>query len=317
MAAESLVTVTLGLVTLDVLGAENAGWLGDPEPAVLLVLVGLALTAASAGVLALERRLVTPQLAGVLGLVLVLLGVQQLTDAPLATGLAGIAAFGAVALVARHLRLLVVAGSSAASAAACWVGVAALALGELGEVARPTFATIWVDGPGWALAVCAVVLAAVALVPRVEQVVGDLALAAAASAITGLLALPVADEGATAVGVVSLVAGVVWLAVLVPLARTHPVVGLVPAALSLVPAVLLLIVLLGEAALRTLTAGADLRLDEAEPTAHPALVLATLVVLLAAAAALERDRQLLPEVGLVLALGSVATLALTPATCGS
>ncbi len=313
VAAESLVTVALGLVALDVLGAENAGWLGTPEPAVLLVLVGLALTAASAGVLALERRLVAPQLAVVLGPVLVLLGVQELTAAPLATGLAGIAAFGAVAHAARHLRLLVVAGSSAAVAAACWLGVVALGLGELGEVARPTFATIWVDGPGWALATCAVVLAAVALVPRVEQVVGDLALAAAASAITGLLALPVADEGATAVGAASLAAGLLWMGVLVPLARTRPVVGLVPAALSLVPAVLLLVVLLGEAGLRTLTAGADLRLDGADPTAHPALVLATLVVLLTAAAGVVRDRQLLPEVGLVLALGAVATLALTPA----
>ena len=312
VAAESLVTVTLGLVTLDVFGAENAGWLGAPDPAVLLVLVGLALAAASTLVLALERRLVAPQLAGVLGLVLVLLGVQELIAAPLATGVAGIAAFGAVAVLARHLRILVAAGSAVVAAAACWMGVAALGLHELGEVARPTFATVWLDGPGWALAVCAVLLGAVALVPRLDQVVGDLALAAAASTVTALLALPVADEGATAVGVASLAAGLVWLAVLVPLARARPVVGLVPAALSLAPAALLLVVLLGEAALRTLTAGSDLRLADAEPIAHPGLVPATLLVLLGALAALVRDRRALPEAGLALALGAIATLALAP-----
>jgi hypothetical protein len=89
-------------------------------------------------------------------------------------------------------------------------------------------------------------------------------------------------------------------------------VAVVPAVLSLLPAVLVLAGLLGEAAVRALTPDADLRLDDAEPFAHPALVPATVVVLLGIAAALLRDRRALPEAGLVLALGGVATVALTP-----
>ena len=153
-----------------------------------------------------------------------------------------------------------------------WVVTAALAAQELAELGRPTFAGVWVDGPGWALAACAVLLGAVALVPRLDRAAADLVLAAAGSLLTGLVALPVADEGATAVGVVSLAAGVVWLGALALLARTRPAVALVPAVLSLVPAVLLLVALLGQAAVRTLAAGSDLRLDGGAPLAHPALV---------------------------------------------
>ncbi len=99
---------------------------------------------------------------------------------------------------------------------------------------------------------------------------------------------------------------------LVLVARTRPITALVPAALSLTPSALLLVVLLGEAALRTLTPGTALRLDDASPAAHPGLVLATLVVLLGAPAALARSRRLLTEAVVVLALGGVATLALHP-----
>ncbi len=312
VAPESLVTVTLGLVVLDVFGAENAGWLGRPAATELVVLVGLALTAASGLVLGLERRLVAPQLAGVLGLVLVVGGLADLTDAPLATGLAGVVGLGAVTVLTWRLALPVAAWGAGTAAVCGWLGVAAVAAEELSLVERPTFHTVWVAGPGWALATCAALLAAVALAPRLDRILGDLALATAGSMLTGLLALPVTDEGATAFGVVSLAVGVGWLGVLVPLARTRPVIAVLPAALSLFPAVLLLLALLGEAALRALTPGADLRLDDAATTAHPSLVLATLVVLLGIAAALVRDQRALPEAGLTLALGAVATVALTP-----
>ncbi len=312
VAAEALVSVALGLVALDVVGADNAGWLGDRSPAGLVTLVGLALAAAAGGVLVAARRLVAPQLLGVLGLVVALAGIQELTEAPLATGLAGVALLGGLAVLAARTRLLVVAGAAGTAAACGWVAVACLAAAELAELGRPTAIAVWIDGPGWALAACAVLLAGVALAPRLDQVIGDLALAAAGAMLTGLLALPVADEGATAIGVASLVAGLCWLAVLVPLAHTRPLVGGMPAALSLVPAALLLLTLLGEAAVRTLTPGADLRLADAEPIAHPGLVPATLLVLLGVLAALVRDRRALPEAGLVLALGAVATLALWP-----
>ena len=50
VAAEALTTVALGLVVLDVFGAENAGWLGTPTDEWFLVIVGTSLLACLARV---------------------------------------------------------------------------------------------------------------------------------------------------------------------------------------------------------------------------------------------------------------------------
>ena len=61
IAAEALTTVSLGLLALDVVGADNAGWLGDLSNATLVAITSAAvLTAALA--LSASTRLVAPQL---------------------------------------------------------------------------------------------------------------------------------------------------------------------------------------------------------------------------------------------------------------
>ncbi len=51
VAAESLTTVALGLVALDVVGAINAGWLGSPDSAASTALVGAGVAVVSGAIL--------------------------------------------------------------------------------------------------------------------------------------------------------------------------------------------------------------------------------------------------------------------------
>src|SRR4051794_13275923 len=60
-AAESLALVTYGLLTLDVIGADNAGWFGDLSTPGLLVLLGGILTASGAAGALLRSRCPPPR----------------------------------------------------------------------------------------------------------------------------------------------------------------------------------------------------------------------------------------------------------------
>ena len=62
VAAEALTTVGLGLLALDVVGADNAGWLGDLDVAGLTCVVGGTVLAAALA-LALTTGLSAPQVA--------------------------------------------------------------------------------------------------------------------------------------------------------------------------------------------------------------------------------------------------------------
>src|SRR4051812_19512632 len=63
-AAESLALVAYGLLTLDVVGADNAGWFGDLSTTGLLVVLGGILTASGAAGALLVRRTSTVVLTG-------------------------------------------------------------------------------------------------------------------------------------------------------------------------------------------------------------------------------------------------------------
>ena len=82
VAAEALTTVALGLVVLDVFGAENAGWLGTPTDDAFLAIARHHAPRRLAGALRPGRRLFAPQVAAPLGLGIAVLGLGASRSRP-------------------------------------------------------------------------------------------------------------------------------------------------------------------------------------------------------------------------------------------
>ena len=155
VAAEALVTVAFGLLVLDVVGADNAGWFGELTLEELVRLVGLGLLVPGV-VLSLEplrpARLVVPQLVAPAGLAMVLATVDWTSYAVSAVDLAGFASVLALAglcALGRRFGAGVLAWVAGVMAAAAWAGGGLWALAE--ATAHPTAHQLWVDGHGWEL----------------------------------------------------------------------------------------------------------------------------------------------------------------------
>ncbi|MEJ7796642.1 MAG: hypothetical protein WKF50_13890, partial [Nocardioides sp.] len=67
LAAESLTTVSLGLLALDVIGADNAGWLGDLSVSALTCAVGGTVGFAALALALTPSRLVAAQVIATIG----------------------------------------------------------------------------------------------------------------------------------------------------------------------------------------------------------------------------------------------------------
>jgi hypothetical protein len=123
---EAFASVALGLLTLDVVGADNAGWLGSLSFSSLLVTIGLVVGAAGLSAAALARMapmqtLVSGQLVGALGTLVVGIGLTT-SDLGTDTGLVGAMLVAmAVAGVTRLLGLALTASATAAGAGGWWL----------------------------------------------------------------------------------------------------------------------------------------------------------------------------------------------------
>ena len=213
VAAESLTAVALGLLALDVVGADNAGWLGDVSDSGLACAVGGALLLASLGLLLAPAPLVVPQVVSAIGLAVLVVGATGQTAHDQVVAALAVLAFAGLAFVGR-LR-----GGSASSRGLALAGGAfwwaTLALdGFAGGAGAPHG-----DGPvgrrsrvgdarlGGAPA------AARRVPPLATRQVGAACGAGAALIVTVAVALPGLDEGATELTLVSLGALVLWTAV--------------------------------------------------------------------------------------------------------
>jgi hypothetical protein len=316
LAAEALASVALGMVVLDVVGAERAGWL-DVGGHGLAVAIGLALTAAGAVLASGERRLVVPQLAGVVGLFTAVAALPGVLDGQaLLVAAAGVAGLMGVAATARRCDGLAVTTWAAVGAAALtWCDLTLTALVGLGDLDGLTLADLWTSTSGYGLLAAALLLLTPRLVSR-DEVVLQVSTTASATMLTALVALPVLDDGATSVALASLAAGSLWTAVAYAVARRRLAVPLVPAVLSLVPGGAIAAVLVGQALDSVTTPTGALVLAPSEPVASPYLLVPTVVAV--AALALVVVPMALRRTGfarVVLAaalLAATATLALHP-----
>ncbi len=316
VAAESLTTVSLGLVALDLAGAVTAGWIGPRSDEALVMLAGAGVAAVGWALVVAPVRLVAPQLGACLGLLVAFLAATGITTHDHLVGVAAILAFGASACAARLLHARALTAAAAFGAAGWWAWLAGWGLVE--AIAEPTVRSLWVDGNGYALAAGAglVLLTGVVVPDRPSVLRGGTAVATAI--LSFLVALPALDEGGTAVGLTALVALLVWSGAAVVLPTSWAVVPAVNIALAGVPAVAVSGALVAEGLGRIaelgdpFTRSADVRLVVSDTAAHPGLLVPLVGALLLAGTALfaSAARALWPLAGsAVLALAAIATMA--------
>lgn len=311
VAAESLTTVALGLVALDVVGAINAGWLGSPDSGASTALVGAGVAVVSGAILVARSRLVAPQLGLAVGLTLAFAGVGLTTDHDRLVAFVAVLALGTVASLGRLVgaRVLLVTGALAAGAWWVWL----LLTGLEDALTDPSLAGLWTTANALPLlgAAALLVCLAVLLHPGLGAWV---AASGAASIVTLLLAVPAVDEGITTRGLTILAALFFWSAVAAAV-PTWRGVTLGPLALAAVPAVALTGAHLLDAAVRVGSVGdpftetAAVRLAALSPDTSPLLLVPLVAALLTAA----RVATPLPRDGFVaaalLVVAATATLA--------
>ncbi|GAA2126711.1 SCO7613 C-terminal domain-containing membrane protein [Nocardioides bigeumensis] len=294
VAAESLSLVALGLLVLDVLGAENAGWLGDPGAAGVLVALGVAVAVPSLTWTLATRGsapLSTPQLASAVALSLVVAGWMLRTEEPYAGAAIGAALLLAVTAAARRLGLAPLVVAATASATLWWLPLTLSAFVRAADHA--TLAELVGQVEAWPLVVSAATLAAGSWLVRDSTAVAGAGFGGAATLATLLPVIAAADNNGADLALVLVAATLVWSVALVRLRSGHRLAAAVPLSAVTAGTGLLATALVAEAA----TAAADLFADpwthpwavrlgpveSIEPTGAPAAMLAPLVVAAAVA----------------------------------
>ncbi|WP_323791486.1 SCO7613 C-terminal domain-containing membrane protein [Nocardioides sp.] len=330
IAGEAFSAIALGLLVLDLVGAENAGWLGDISGSALGVVIGLVVAAVAVGLLTAlgveQRPLVVPQAAIVVGLLLATGFALDLTDTTRVMLVIDVLACAAVVRLALGRRVPVVVVGLVLVGMLWWTVLISQGFIEaLVHEDEVTLRSLWVAGDvhGYGLLAAVVLsLLPIAVVPgrdRAWQV---------AIAVAGLVATPTAlfaalDNGATAAAAAWGVALLVWTLIAVAvdsspniaLAARATMAVRVPLALS---AVVVVGFLAGVGALGTerllvlgepFTRDYDVTLGPLTSPVHPALVVPGALVLLVAAYVALRWRRRVPEVaGLALLLAALTTL---------
>ncbi len=318
VAGESLTTVSLGLVVLDVVGADNAGWFGDLGSAGLSALVGGALLVASLVLLSLPTRLVAPQVVAALGLWIVAVGVSGLTERDQLVATGAVLAFAGFVGVGRVLGLTPLTVAGTIGGGTWWVILLGLALED--ALTHADLRALWLEGHGWGLLTASILLVLPALASPHPDVIRASA-AASAVGLTASLGVFAVDDGLTRLTVAVLVALTGW-AVASHLTRGEwALVPRVPLALATMPALGVLLAALGEGAERIAAAGAPftseagLRLSSSDVVVHPALVIPTMIGVLVGAALLPPQLLRAPWLALsapLVTLAGIGTLALEP-----
>lgn len=237
--AEALWAVTLGLVALDVVGMEYAGWLGDPSDGWLVAGIGGVLAAAglAVGVLGRSspvRRLALPEAVGALGLIVAGAGMAEAWAADVGDLVVAAVVTLAVAALAQLLGLRVALPVLLVGAAGWWLLLVAGGLEDAGH--RPDLAHVWGDGEVWPLLVAIAIAAAVAAYPRAHRWLRVGAAAAAGLVALAVLAIPLVDGPFHWVMLTAAAAALVLAMAVVNLPspwRLAPVAPLVPALITL------------------------------------------------------------------------------------
>lgn len=260
-ATEALGLVSLGLLTLDVVGARHAGWLGDPSPEAFRILLGAVLLAASgAAVLAVRR---TPAGALVSGEVVAGGATFLVAEGIGATGVgSGSAALVLATLVAAGvtvglhlLRLRVAAVAAGVVTLVAWLALTATGLARAAE--HPDLSGLWGHAEVWPLLVAAALVAALAPVRALPREVRVTGAGAGYLLLNVAVAAPALDETATVQTLTALAALVVAAGVTLLVPRTWRYLPVGVQAVAGAGAAMATTLVTGIAADRLLTAARD------------------------------------------------------------
>ncbi|GCD90579.1 SCO7613 C-terminal domain-containing membrane protein [Nocardioides sp. LS1] len=317
VAGEALTVVAFGLLALDVVGADNAGWLGDLDVHGLTLVVGLVLGAGALAMVVADRAgLVATQLVAALGLSVAGVGALGSTVHDHVVAVLVVLAATALVVLGRSVGAAALGVASAAVAGTWWTGLALSGLSDAGDHA--SVRALWLDGHAGGL-VSAALLALLPLAFRPGRVVTNASAAVAAVLASTVVALPTLAEGMTRMALTCLVAVLVWSGVAAVVRRERLAVPLAPLALAVLGVLAGALELVAVAADNVVSAGdaftrtAGVRLVAATPETHR-LLLVPLVLGLVVAAAATVGPRLRRTVGLaavpVVALAATTTLAL-------
>jgi hypothetical protein len=316
VAAEALTAVSLGLLALDVVGADNAGWLGDLSNGALVVATSGAVLAAALA-LSGTSRLGGPQLISALALSGVGFGLLGVTERWQPVAALVVVGYAAAAVVARSGRLVILRVTALVGGSLWWVGFALSGLDE--ATSNPTWRALWLDGHGYALLTASLLVLLPLLVERRHASVVRILAAAAAALLTVTVAVPAVDESATTLALTGLAVLTAWTVVAVIVPAEWRMVPLVSMALGAAPLLGVVVVLAVQGAVNAVdtappfTATIGLRLGDIDPVAAPPLLAIGVAALAGTVAVLAgRSTTLLVAGGAVVAASVVGTMALYP-----
>jgi hypothetical protein len=319
MAAEALAAVGLGLITLDVVGARHAGWLGAIDNPRLTLLGGAVLgTGALLLLVATARRpLVVPALVAPVAVLTAGVGAQWNNDAPVQM-LATVIVLMGLGRIGTALPSPTLQSTAIATAVLGWLGVVAGGLNQVGDPV--TAADYFGDLVCWPILAATVLAAVVGPVTGVRRVeLGGYAVAGVVGTY-GLL-LPGLDNTETAMVSAVLAASAVWVAVLmVAPDRLRPA-ALLPLGGTLIVPVVAAFRLASEAGRAVLTIGEpfsrslDVHVAAVSTEVSPLLLVPALLTTAAAGCAVAQlveplRRTWVVSLATAIALGGVATLPL-------
>ena len=229
-AAEALALVGYGLLTLDVVGADSAGWFGGLSDAGVLLVVGAVLIGSGVtGTLVVRRTsassLTTGEVVAVIGTGLAALAFSSAEWLPVSPSLvvATLLAAG-VAVAARPLRTQVLYLGAAGVTVLAWLSLVAVGLDRLFQV--PTVRAEWAAGHAWPMLTAAGLVAALALATFLPQALRVLATGTAGLLVVLTVVAPALDEGPTPVTLTAIGALVVAGAASLTLPRAWRACGL-------------------------------------------------------------------------------------------
>jgi hypothetical protein len=219
-AAESLSLVTYGLVALDVVGADNAGWFGGLSTSALLVLVGTVLAVAGVGGAIAARGTAVGVLTGAevvaaLGAGVAALGTATSDSVPVGAALVLATLLGAAATCALlGLRLHVAGAGATIVTGGAWTSLTGYAVQRTLE--HDSWSALWGRLEVWPLVVAAVLVALLAVVRRLPVAVAVASLAVAQLLLVLAVLAPVLRFDPTpltlvGLGVLAVAALVTWL----------------------------------------------------------------------------------------------------------
>lgn len=220
-AAEALSVLALGLLSFDLLGARDSGWLGDIGDAGFLVLLGaVATTAATAAGLAVRRTpagtLVGTEIVGAAGIATMTVGFLGGEWLPASATLTVAVVLTAASTFAAHqLRLRSLSVGAGVVTAFTWLGL--LVTGFERAFAQPTGAELWLELEVWPLVAAAGMVGALALVRMLPLAVRVVGLATAEVILAAAVLVPFAKGTSTEftlalLVVLGLTCGVTWFA---------------------------------------------------------------------------------------------------------